>query len=61
MRTITTHTTVYAFDELSDDAKARAVESLRKDFDYLTSEEAIVETIRANEWEFLEGGQHCTL
>lgn len=30
---------------------------LQKDFDYLTSEEAIIETIEANEYEFYEDGR----
>lgn len=30
---------------------------LRKDYDYLTSEKSIVETIKANEYEFLESGE----
>ena len=32
---------------------------LKEDYDHLTSEEAIVETIEANEYEFYEDGKHC--
>jgi len=66
MRTI-----AYKFEELSDDAKRKAVENLydinvdfeeylsllRQEYEYLTSKDAIVETIQANDYEFTEEGK----
>ena len=94
MRTI--ETVVYNFDELSEEAKKKAIESmadinvdyewyefiyefdkeldtleynfqqslsedylsmLKKEYEYKTSEEAIIETIKANDYEFTEDGK----
>jgi len=82
-------TKLYHFDELSEEAKQKAIEGLsdintdyewwestyedaeniglkltsfgldrmQKDYEHLTSSEAIIETIQANEYEFTENGK----
>ena len=58
-------TKVYNFDELSDEAKEKAIGNLvdrlriilQKEYEYQTSEEAIIETIKANDCEFTEDGK----
>lgn len=55
----------YAVDRLLDDLDAEFIRALgeeylsilRQEYEYLTSEEAIIETIRANEYEFTEEGR----
>lgn len=48
------------YDDLNEEferaLKEEYLSILRKEYDYLTSEEAIIETIRANEYEFDEEG-----
>lgn len=48
-------------DELEDEFKQSILEDyrimLQKEYEYLTSEEAIVETVEANEYEFTEDGK----
>jgi hypothetical protein len=43
-------------DEYMNDLQNEYLALLRKEYEYLTSEEAIIETIKANEYEFLEDG-----
>lgn len=45
----------HAADKFSD-LMHHALRSLQSNYEYLTSREAIVETIEANEWEFAEDG-----
>jgi hypothetical protein len=55
----------YAFDQDADDLEADFTKSLledyriilRKEYEYLTSEEAIIETIKCNEYTFTEDGK----
>ena len=55
----------YEFDQACDELESEFLKSLledysillQKEYEYLTSEEAIVETIQANEYEFTEDGQ----
>lgn len=55
MRTITTKTKVYKFDIFRDLAKW-LYKRLESNYDYLTSDKAIIETIKSNEREFLIDG-----
>jgi hypothetical protein len=43
-------------DEYMNDLQNEYLKILRNGYEYLTSEEAIIETIKANEYEFLEDG-----
>lgn len=43
-------------DEWQEKTAKTIYKQLQEDYDYLTSEEAIIETIRANEYEFYENG-----
>lgn len=45
----------FAFDELSENIQERAIDNLR-DIEYLTGDDAIKETILANEYMFTEDG-----
>jgi hypothetical protein len=62
---IVTEDNEYNFDQDCDELENEFFKSiledylimLRKDFEYLTSEEAIIETIRANEYDFTEDGK----
>jgi hypothetical protein len=55
----------YTVDKLLDELNAEFQRALgeeylsilRKEYEYLTSEEAIIETIQANEYEFTEDGK----
>lgn len=55
----------YEFDKEADELEAEFTKDLlecysimlQKEYEYLTSENAIIETIEANEWEFYENGQ----
>lgn len=55
----------YEFDQECDELESEFLKSLledysillQKEYEYLTSEEAIIETIQANEYEFTEYGQ----
>lgn len=51
----------YALEEkILEDARVQArliYRQLEKEYDYLTSEDAIIETIKANDWTFLEDGK----
>ena len=65
MRTITTHTTVYKFNELSDKAKRQAIENLydiNVDFDWWENTYTDAETIGCKITEFdLDRGSYCRL
>jgi len=65
MRTITTHTTVYKFDELTEEGKRKALENLydiNVDFDWWDSTYDDAETIGCKITEFdLDRGSYCRL
>ena len=65
MRTITTHTTVYKFDELTEEGKRKALENLydiNVDFDWWDSTYDDAETIGCKITEFdIDRGSYCRL
>ena len=65
MRTITTHTTVYKFDELTEEGKRKAIENLydiNVDFDWWGSTYDDAETIGCKITEFdIDRGSYCRL
>lgn len=44
-------------DEFTSELQGDYLQILRSEYEYLTSEEAIIETIYANDYEFTEGGE----
>ena len=65
MRTITTHTTVYKFDELTEEGKRKAIENLydiNVNFDWWENTYTDAETIGCEITEFdLDRGSYCRL
>ena len=45
------------FDDLADELNGYLYQKLMNQYEYLISDEAIIETIEANEYEFTEDGE----
>lgn len=48
--------TIDSINEVLKDFEHDALEELRNEYEYLSSEEAVIDTIRANEYQFLDDG-----